>query len=66
VIAGSRFPCDGIVAFSQTMVDESNIIGRDHTETLPSSKQAGDEVLAGSLNVSNVVYVRVRRAGESK
>jgi len=56
---GDRVPADGRISRGQTTVDEATITG----ESLPSDKQDGDEVFAGTHNLTGVVEVEVTRAG---
>jgi len=60
VAPGGRFPADGIVRAGRTSVDESILTG----EPLPLGRQAGDRVLAGSMNVEGAVEVEATEAGE--
>ena len=52
---GERFPIDGMIFEGATNVDESLITG----ESLPSEKEVGSQVYAGSLNGSGSVIVSV-------
>jgi Cd2+/Zn2+-exporting ATPase len=52
---GERFPIDGAIVEGSTTVDESLITG----ESMPSDKQSGSQVYAGSLNGSGSVVVEV-------
>ncbi|MCW5612762.1 MAG: heavy metal translocating P-type ATPase [Rubrivivax sp.] len=45
---GERVPVDGIVRAGHTSIDQSPVTG----ESLPVDKAAGDEVFAGTINVS--------------
>lgn len=51
----SRIPTDGTVVSGVTEVDESMVTG----ESLPVEKSPGSTVIAGSLNASGVVVVRL-------
>ncbi len=57
---GERIPADGLVVEGCSGVDESLITG----EAAPVVRQAGDEVLAGSLNSTGLLRVRATRAPE--
>jgi Cd2+/Zn2+-exporting ATPase len=52
---GERFPIDGVIAEGRSMVDESLITG----ESLPSDKQPGSPIYAGSLNGSGSLTIEV-------
>ncbi len=54
---GCRLPLDGQVLTGESEVDESTLTG----ESEPRSKQPGDEVLAGCINGSGLLKVRVTR-----
>lgn len=55
VRAGQTFPADGIVMTGQTEANEALLTG----ESRPVWKQAGDKVIAGSINLSQTVEVEV-------
>jgi Cu2+-exporting ATPase len=55
---GDSIPTDGVVVEGETRVDESIISG----ESKPVKKLAGNEVIGGSVNITDVVKVRVSRA----
>ncbi len=54
---GERLPLDGEVVFGTTSVDQAPITG----ESIPVSKEVGDEVLAGSINQRGSIEVRVTK-----
>lgn len=54
---GERVPMDGIVTQGMSSVNQAPITG----ESLPVSKQAGDEVYAGSINENGLLQVEVTR-----
>ncbi|NLF31483.1 MAG: cation-translocating P-type ATPase [Planctomycetes bacterium] len=56
---GDDIPADGTILTGQTSINESNITG----ESLPADKAAGDEVFAGTANLTGAVDVTVTRAG---
>jgi len=55
VIPDTRIPTDGVVISGTTDVDESVVTG----EASPVVKQAGSIMIAGTLNISGVVVVRL-------
>ena len=55
VRAGQTFPADGLVMTGQTEANEALLTG----ESRPVWKQAGDKVIAGSINLSQTVEVEV-------
>jgi heavy metal translocating P-type ATPase len=55
VIPDSRITTDGVVVLGTTEVDESMVTG----ESLPVEKLLGSSVIAGSLNGSGVIVVRL-------
>lgn len=60
VAAGQAFPADGVLQDGHTLADEALLTG----ESAPVPKQAGDEVVAGSLNLRAPVLMQVLRLGE--
>jgi len=60
ILAGQAFPADGVVISGRTSVDESLLTG----ESRPIARTAGDDVIAGSHNLSAPVLVKVLRLGE--
>lgn len=60
VRAGEAFVADALVLQGQTSADEALLTG----ESRPVPKAPGDEVIAGSHNLSTLVRVRVLRLGE--
>ena len=52
---GDRLPLDGVISSGESAVDQATITG----ESLPVSKQAGDEVFAGTINGHGALEVRV-------
>ena len=57
---GDRIPADGNIAVGSTSVDQSMISG----EALPVDRSIGDEVLAGTINLTGAVEVDVTRVGD--
>ena len=59
VPVGEAFPADGRLLEGATRVDEALLTG----ESVPLTKAAGAEVVAGSVNLGAPVLVRVERVG---
>jgi len=57
---GTSIPADGIVAEGNSAVNESLLTG----ESLPVDKEAGSEVIGGSINQEGLLTVRVTKTGE--
>ena len=57
---GDRIPVDARIVSGASALDESAITG----ESLPVTKSAGDEVLAGTLNHNGVLHIRAEKVGE--
>ncbi|HEX2145150.1 MAG TPA: heavy metal translocating P-type ATPase [Glycomyces sp.] len=57
---GERVPADGTVADGESEVDESTLTG----EALPGRKAPGFQVLAGTVNGTGALEVRVARSSE--
>mmetsp|Transcript_8553 Transcript_8553/g.24709 ORF Transcript_8553/g.24709 Transcript_8553/m.24709 type:complete len:856 (-) Transcript_8553:76-2643(-) len=57
VRTGDQCPVDGVVLHGQAALDEAMLTG----ESLPVTKNAGDEAFAGTLCVAGSVTVEVRR-----
>ncbi|MBE9076516.1 copper-translocating P-type ATPase [Romeria aff. gracilis LEGE 07310] len=60
VLPGEKVPVDGVVETGQTTVDESMLTG----ESIPVTKQPGDDVSAGTLNQTGAIALRVSRTGD--
>lgn len=56
---GSKVPLDGTVISGTTSVDESMLTG----ESIPVEKEAGDEVIGGSMNYNGAVQIKVTHIG---
>ena len=56
---GDTVPADGRVVAGQTTLNEASITG----ESLPRDKAAGDEVFAGTQNLTGVMEIEVTRVG---
>jgi Cu2+-exporting ATPase len=59
VAAGQSFPADGRIEQGETSADEALLTG----ESEPVLKSAGDEAVAGSINLTAPVLLRVQRLG---
>lgn len=57
---GERVPLDGIILSGKTSVDSSALTG----ESVPVSKGEGDEILAGCINNSGIIKVKVTKVFE--
>lgn len=60
VKAGDKIPLDGVVRDGKSSVDESMLTG----ESMPVTKQIGDNVTGGSINLNGVLYFEVTHVGE--
>src|SRR5690606_20934807 len=56
---GDRVPIDGVVVEGRSSVDESMITG----EPLPVTRNVGETVIGGTLNVDGRLVVRVAKVG---
>ena len=56
---GENFPADGVVTVGSSTVNQASITG----ESLPADKSVGDEVYAGTQNLTGLVEFRVTRIG---
>ncbi|HMX26604.1 MAG TPA: heavy metal translocating P-type ATPase [Blastocatellia bacterium] len=59
VKAGERIPADGLIVAGSSHADESLLTG----ESSPVEKEPGSAVVAGSVNVANVIQVRATKVG---
>ncbi|MHC4480305.1 MAG: heavy metal translocating P-type ATPase [Planctomycetota bacterium] len=57
---GAKIPTDGVVVDGSSAVDESMATG----ESIPVSKEEGDEVIGATINQQGVLKVRATRVGE--
>jgi Cu+-exporting ATPase len=57
---GEQIPTDGVVVRGDSAVDESMVTG----ESVPVSKEAGDEVVGSTVNQNGVLVVEATRVGE--
>lgn len=60
LLPGENVPADGRIVSGRTTLNEASITG----ESLPAEKGTGDEVFAGTQNLTGAVVVEVTRAGE--
>lgn len=60
VLPGETVPTDGAIVLGQTSINEASITG----ESLPRDKAAGEEVFAGTVNLTGMIEVNVTRVGE--
>jgi Cd2+/Zn2+-exporting ATPase len=57
---GDNVAADGVIMTGQGSLNQATITG----ESLPADKKAGEEVFAGTQNLTGVLEVKVSRAGE--
>jgi len=57
---GDNVAADGIIVSGQGSFNQATITG----ESLPAEKSSGDEVFAGTQNLTGVLEIKVSRAGE--
>jgi P-type Cu2+ transporter len=60
ILPGERVPADGEITNGATEVDESLLTG----ESAPRARSCGDQLLAGTLNLSGVIDIVVTRVGQ--
>ena len=60
VAVGEKFPVDGVIEEGESEVDTSLVTG----ETLPRPVAVGEDVYAGTINLSAPVTIRVAKAAE--
>jgi len=56
---GERVPVDGVVLEGHTTIDQSMITG----ESMPVEKNAGDQVIGGTINKTGFLRVRAEKVG---
>ncbi|MFZ6846361.1 heavy metal translocating P-type ATPase [Undibacterium sp. RuTC16W] len=59
IAAGEQVPADGVVIEGQSDCDESLMTGESH----PLPKSSGDQLMAGSMNLSGVLLMRAQQVG---
>jgi len=57
---GEKVPTDGVVVYGESSVDESMATG----ESMPVSKQVGDEVIGATVNQEGLLHVEASRIGK--
>jgi Cd2+/Zn2+-exporting ATPase len=57
---GDNVPADGVIVTGQGSFNQATITG----ESLPVDKKPGDDVFAGTINLTGAIEIRVTRAGE--
>lgn len=57
---GDNVPADGVIVQGQGSFNQANITG----ESLPIDKKPGDDVFAGTQNLTGVLEIKVTRAGQ--
>ncbi|MBM3829903.1 MAG: cadmium-translocating P-type ATPase [Verrucomicrobia bacterium] len=57
---GDNIPADGVITDGASTVNQANITG----ESLPAEKKSGDDVFAGTINLTGVLDLRVTHAGQ--
>jgi Cu+-exporting ATPase len=61
VVPGDKIPVDGVLLDGRSTVDESMLTG----EPLPVEKNAGDQVIAGTVNQTGAFRMRAERVGQA-
>ncbi|KAI9355933.1 E1-E2 ATPase-domain-containing protein [Zopfochytrium polystomum] len=59
VTAGSRIPCDGVIYYGSSSVDESMLTG----EPMPLTKGPNDLVTSGTMNLTGPIIFKATRVG---
>ncbi len=59
--SGARVPVDGIIISGNATLDESALTG----ESIPVFREAGDKVMAGTINKSGYLTFRAEQVGEN-
>ena len=57
---GDNIPADGIITSGSGSINQASITG----ESLPVDRKPGEEVFAGTINLTGVLELRVSRAGQ--
>ncbi len=59
ILPGDSIPADGIIISGNSTVDESMLTG----EFMPVTRQKGQTVLGGSMNIDNAIDIRITHTG---
>ncbi len=57
---GDNVPADGVIEKGEGSLNQANVTG----ESLPVDKKTGDQVFAGTINLTGALEVKVTRAGQ--
>ncbi len=57
---GDNIPGDGVVLNGRSAVNQASITG----ESIPAEKEIGDEVFAGTINMTGALEIEIRKTGE--
>lgn len=60
LVPGDKVPCDGVIVSGNSSISESMITG----EYIPVSKQPGDKVIGGTINIDGLLFIRSTFVGE--
>lgn len=60
VLPGENIPADGVIVKGVGSINQANVTG----ESLPVDKKVGDDVFAGTINLTGALDVKVSRAGQ--
>jgi Cu2+-exporting ATPase len=60
IMPGERVPADGELLIGRTQIDESMLTG----ESLPQTRSPGETLIAGTLNLTEAVELKVTRVGQ--
>ena len=52
-------PCDGVIMYGESTLDESMLTG----ESRPIHKRTGEQVFGGTINTSSIIFVKALRIG---
>jgi len=57
---GDNMPADGVVLTGESTLNQASITG----ESIPAEKTEGDDVFAGTINMTGVLEIEIRKTGE--